>query len=66
MIAAYSEEVQSAQQSLGIYNVLRHKLLAADSPFVKSYLNILVDEIVVQEKKATIMGSYEALAETMQ
>lgn len=30
------------------------------------YLNILVDEIVVQDKTATIKGSYSALAETMQ
>ena len=46
--------------------VLRQKLLNADSPLVKSYLNILVDEIVVENKTATIKGSYAALAETMQ
>jgi len=46
--------------------VLRQKLLAKDSPLAKSYLNILVDEIVVQDKTATIKGSYAALAETMQ
>jgi site-specific DNA recombinase len=36
------------------------------APLAKSYLNILVDEIVVQDKTATISGSYKALAETMQ
>src|SRR5665811_728420 len=46
--------------------VLRQKLLAKGSPLAKSYLNILVDEIVVQDKTATIKGSYAALAETMQ
>ena len=46
--------------------VLRGKLLASGSPLAKSYLNILVDEIVVEDKTATIRGSYEALAETME
>jgi site-specific DNA recombinase len=46
--------------------VLRQKLLAPSSPLAKSYLNILVDEIVVEDKTATIRGSYAALAETMQ
>ena len=46
--------------------VLREKLLAKNSPLAKSYLNILVDEIVVEEKNATVKGSYAALAETMQ
>ena len=46
--------------------VLRQKLLVKGSPLAKSYLKILVDEIVVQEKTATIRGSYAALAETMQ
>jgi hypothetical protein len=46
--------------------VIREKLLAANSPLAKSYLNILVDEIVVEDKTATIKGSYAALAETMQ
>jgi site-specific DNA recombinase len=32
----------------------------------RAYLNILVDEIVVEDKTATIKGSYAALAETMQ
>ena len=46
--------------------VLRKKLLAKGSPLAKNYLNILLDEIVVQDKTATIKGSYGALAETMQ
>jgi site-specific DNA recombinase len=46
--------------------VLREKLLAKYSPLAKSYLNILVDEIVVEDKTATLKGSYAALAETMQ
>ena len=46
--------------------VLRQKLLAKDSPLAKSYLNILVDEIVIVDKTATIKGSYAALADTMQ
>ncbi len=46
--------------------VLRNKLLAKDSALAKSYLNILVDEIVVQDNTATVKGSYAALAETMQ
>lgn len=46
--------------------VLRQKLLAAGSSLAKSYLNVLVDEIVVQDKTATIKGSYAALADTMQ
>ena len=37
--------------------VLRGKLLASGSPLTKSYLNILVDEIVVEDKIATIRGS---------
>lgn len=46
--------------------VLRDKLLSKGAPLAKGYLNILVDEIVVQDKTATIRGSYAALAETMQ
>ncbi len=46
--------------------VLRAKLLAKGSPLAKSYLNTLVDEVVVKDKTATIKGSYAALAEAMQ
>ena len=45
--------------------VLRQKLLAKDSGLAKRYLNILVDEIVVSDKVATIKGSYAALAGAM-
>jgi site-specific DNA recombinase len=46
--------------------VLRENLLTSGSPLAKCYLNILVDEIVVEDKTATIKGSYAALAETME
>ncbi len=46
--------------------VLRQKLLAKGSSLAKSYLNILVDEIVIVDKTATIKGSYAALADMMQ
>ena len=46
--------------------VLRQKLLSSNSSFAKSYLNILVDEIVAQDEAVTIKGSYVALAETLQ
>ncbi len=41
---------------------LKAKLLAKDSAIAKSYLNLLVDEIVVRDNSATIKGSYGALA----
>ncbi len=59
------EHIKASQVDL-FGKVLREKLLAKGSPLAKSYLNILVDEIVVQDKTATIRGRYEALAETMQ
>ncbi|MEO9040616.1 MAG: recombinase family protein [Gallionella sp.] len=59
-------ELIKASQVEVFGKVLREKLLAKGSPLAKSYLNILVDEIVVQDKTATVKGSYEALAETMQ
>ncbi len=61
-----SVEYLKASQVDVFGKVLRKKLLASGSPLAKSYLNILVDEIVVQDKTATIKGSYAALAETMQ
>ncbi len=59
------EHIKASQVDI-FGKVLREKLLAKGSPLAKSYLNILVDEIVVQDKTATVRGSYEALAETMQ
>ena len=44
---------------------LRKKLMSKDSALAKSYLNILVDEIRIEDKQATIRGSYAALAATM-
>jgi site-specific DNA recombinase len=61
-----SVEYLKASQVDTFGKVLRQKLLAKNSPLAKSYLNILVDEIVVQDKTATISGSYAALADTMQ
>ena len=61
-----SVEYLKASQVDMFGKVLRQKLLAKDSPLAKSYLNILVDEIVVVDKTAIIKGSYAALAETMQ
>ena len=45
--------------------VLRKKLLAKDSALAKSYLNLLIDEIRVEDNQATIRGSYDALAATI-
>lgn len=45
--------------------VLRDKLLAEGSPLAKSYLHLLVDEIVVTGETAAVRGSYGALAETL-
>lgn len=61
-----SVEYLKASQVNVFGKVLREKLLANGSPLAKSYLNILVDEIVVQDKTATIRGSYAALAETLE
>ncbi|WP_083775019.1 hypothetical protein [Sideroxydans lithotrophicus] len=59
-------EYLKASQVDGFGKALRGKLLASGSPLTKSYLKILVDEIVVEDRTATIRGSYKALAETMQ
>ena len=59
-------EYLKASQVDSFGKILRDKLLVKDSPFAKSYLKALVDEIVVRDKTATITGSYTALAETMQ
>ncbi|RFC37926.1 MAG: Site-specific DNA recombinase [Candidatus Nitrotoga sp. LAW] len=59
------EHIKASQVDV-LGKVLREKLLAKNSPLAKSYLNILVDEIVVEDRNATVKGSYAALAETMQ
>ncbi|MGO9445748.1 MAG: recombinase family protein [Thiobacillaceae bacterium] len=61
-----SVEYLKASQVDVFGKVLRQKLLTPNSALAKSYLNILVDEIVVQDNTATVKGSYAALAETMQ
>ena len=45
--------------------VLRKRLLAKDTGLAKSYLGMLVDEIVVKDNEATLTGSYTAIAETL-
>ena len=54
---------QSQVEAFG--RVLREKLLARDSDLAKRYLSLLVDEIVVRDKTATIRGSYHALASSL-
>lgn len=51
-----------ASQVEAFAKTLKAKLLAKDSTIAKSYLNLLVDEIVVNDNTATIRGSYGALA----
>lgn len=51
-----------ASQIEAFAKTLKAKLLAKDSALAKSYLNLLVDEIVVKDKAAVIKGSYSALA----
>jgi site-specific DNA recombinase len=46
--------------------VLREKVLVPGSPIAKRYLNLLVDEIVVQDNTATIRGSHAGLADALQ
>ncbi|WP_025872713.1 recombinase family protein [Methylobacillus glycogenes] len=41
---------------------LRQRLMSNDKGFAKSYLNLLVNEITIKGKEATIKGSYSALA----
>jgi site-specific DNA recombinase len=55
-------ETLKPSQIDGFAKALRHRLLSGDSGFAKSYLNLLVDEVVVEGKMATIQGSYAALA----
>lgn len=51
-----------ASQVEAFAKTLKAKLLAKDSALVKSYLNLLVDEIIVRDGTATMRGSYSALA----
>ena len=47
-------------------NALRRLLQDKDSTLIKSYVRLLVDEIVVQDDEAVIRGSYAALANALQ
>ncbi len=51
-----------ASQVDAFAKTLKAKLLAKDSALAKSYLNLLIDEIVVNDKTAVVKGSYSALA----
>ena len=51
-----------ASQVNAFAKILKSKLLAKDSALAKSYLNLLIDEIVVTDRTATIKGSYNAIA----
>ena len=44
---------------------LRSKLLAKDSSLAKSYIRILLDEVLVEDDTAMIKGSYAGLANAM-
>lgn len=43
---------------------LKEKLLEKDSAIAKSYLNLLVDKIVINDKKAVVTGSYSVILQT--
>ena len=55
-------ETIKASQIERFGKALRGRLLSSEIGFAKSYLNLLVDEIVVEDKTATIKGSLAALA----
>ena len=56
-----TEQIKASQVE-AFAKTLKTKLLAKDSAIAKSYLNLLVDEVVVRDKTATMTGSYSALA----
>jgi hypothetical protein len=41
---------------------LKNRLLKENDSFAKGYVNLLIDEIVVEGDKANIQGSYEELS----
>jgi len=49
---------QSSNQVDLFGKLLREKLFAKNSPLEKSYLSILINEIVVKDKAATIRGRW--------
>jgi DNA invertase Pin-like site-specific DNA recombinase len=53
-------------KNIGLFTqALRKKLLAQDSSFSKDYLRLLVQEIRIKGREATMTGSYAALANAM-
>ncbi len=44
---------------------LCNKLLSKEPSVIKSYINLLVEEVLMKEDTANIKGSYEALAHVM-
>ncbi len=70
-IASYKRKQEMPLDLLKSKNIdafsaaLRNKLLDRESNFGKSYLRLLVSEIKVEGKEATITGSYAALATAM-
>ena len=55
------DQIKASQiESFG--KALRERLLSGDPAFAKSYLRLLVDEIVVEGRTATMKGSVAALA----
>ena len=55
-----------ASQVEAFGKALRKRLLSKDSGLAKAYLGILVDEIVVNGREATVKGSYATLAAAIQ
>ncbi len=55
-------ETLKPSQIDGFAKALHRRLLSGDTGFAKSYLNLLVDEVVVEGKTATIRGSHSTLA----
>ncbi len=56
-----ADQLKSSQVE-AFAKTLKAKLLAKDSALSKSYLNLLIDEILVNDKTAVVKGSYNALA----
>lgn len=54
-----------ASQVEAFAKTLKGRLLAKDSALAKSYLNLLVDEIKVNDNTAVVKGSYGALAQAV-
>ena len=55
----------TAQHVEVVRNFLTQKLSSADSPFAKSYLHLLVEDITINKKELTVRGSNSALVNVM-